>query len=45
MCNKVIENLENNKITYSIFLDLAKAFDTIEHKILLQKIIFIWYSR
>ena len=45
LCNEVIENLENNKTTYSIFLDLAKAFDTVEHKILLQKIIFTWYSR
>ena len=38
VCNEVIENLENNKITCSIFLDLAKAFDTVDYKMLLQKL-------
>ena len=33
-----INNLENNKITCAIFLDLAKAFDTVNHAVLLQKL-------
>ena len=38
VCNEIIENLENNDITCSIFLDLAKAFDTVDRKILLNKL-------
>ena len=31
MCNEVIKNLESNKITCSIFLDLVKALDTVDY--------------
>ena len=34
----VLKNLENNKSTISVMLDLSKAFDTIEHSIMLQKL-------
>ena len=36
--NDLLENLDNNSITCTIFLDLAKAFDSVDHEILLRKI-------
>ena len=34
----ITESLENKKKTMCIFLDFAKAFDTVNHKILLKKL-------
>ena len=37
-CNKVTESITNKKPTLGIFLDLSKAFDTIDHNVLLAKL-------
>lgn len=36
--NRIITNIETNKIPLNIYLDLSKAFDTINHNILLHKL-------
>ena len=36
--DKLLKNLDENKITCSIFLDLRKAFDSVNLEILLQKL-------
>ena len=37
LVGEICKGLENSKHTISIFIDLSKAFDTIDHKILLSK--------
>ena len=34
----ILKNLENKRTTISVMLDLSKAFDTIEHMIMIQKL-------
>ena len=37
---RINENLDTNKYTFALFLDLAKAFDSLNHEILLEKLKF-----
>jgi hypothetical protein len=38
--NKIYKNMDNKEITCGIFIDLKKAFDTADHKILLSKLYY-----
>ena len=38
LVDRITQDLDKGKIPISVFLDLSKAFDTLDHVILLQKI-------
>ena len=37
-CDDILENMDNSKVTGACYLDLKKAFDTVERSILLKKL-------
>ena len=38
LADQLIESFNNNKFTIGVFIDLSKAFDTVDHQILLKKL-------
>ena len=40
LINKITTAIDNNEFAIGVFLDLSKAFDTVDHSLLLQKLEF-----
>ena len=46
LVDKIAKGIDQGKYTLGIFLDLSKAFDTINHKILIKKLEhYAWHKR
>ena len=43
--DKIQKAIDSGMYACGIFLDLSKAFDTVNYKLLLQKTIMLWYKR
>ena len=42
MADKISAAMENNQFSVGLFVDLSKAFDTLDHNILLNKLNYYW---
>ena len=42
LVDELTDSVDKNKVTAGVFIDLAKAFDTIDHGILLEEITTLW---
>lgn len=45
LVRNITKSFENGEFTLGVFIDLSKAFDTVNHNILLKKIKILWYHR
>ena len=45
MLDDIYDNINNQQITYSVFIDFKRAFDSINHKILLKEITKLGFHR
>ena len=44
LADKITKYLDDGEYVVGIFLDFSKAFDTINHLILLKKTVDLWYT-
>ena len=44
LIGKILHGLNNKKVTLALFIDLSKAFDTLNHDILIKKTRKEWHS-
>ncbi len=44
LSDRVIQGFNNGLMTGMVLIDLQKAFDTIDHKIFLEKLVYIGFS-
>ena len=43
LMDKILNFIDSGDVVFGVFLDFSRAFDTVDHKILLEKFIQIWH--